>query len=82
MKHQKINQKRLLFFVLIKKEASFPNYGQKMKLDLHISKDDLKKAFFLPHSVVFEPFVKAFQFNVLKVARLDFLRGIPPKFEH
>ena len=34
-------------------------------MDFNLSNEDLKKAFLLPHSVAFEPYVKAFQFKVL-----------------
>ena len=50
---------------LIKKKACLPNYAQKLKLDFNLSNDDLRKAFLLPHSIVFEPYVKAFQFKIL-----------------
>ena len=49
---------------LIKKKACLPNYAQKLKLDFNLSNDDLRKAFLLPHSIVFEPYVKAFQFKI------------------
>ena len=50
---------------LIKKKACLPNYAQKLKLDFNLSNDDLRKAFLLPHSIAFEPYVKAFQFKIL-----------------
>ena len=53
------------YSLLIKKKACFPNFAQKLKLDFNLSNEDLKKAFLLPHSVAFEPYVKAFQFKVL-----------------
>ena len=40
---------------LIKKKACLPNYAQKLKFDFNLSNDDLRKAFLLPHFVVFEP---------------------------
>ena len=49
---------------LIKKKACLPSYVQKLKLDFNLSNDDLRKAFLLPHSIVFEPYVKAFQFKI------------------
>ena len=52
------------YILLIKKKACLPNYAQKLKLDFNLSIDDLKKVFLLPHSVAFEPYVKAFQFKV------------------
>ena len=50
---------------LIKKKACLPNYAQKLKLDFNLSNDDFRKAFLLPHSIAFEPYVKAFQFKIL-----------------
>ena len=49
----------------MKKNACLPNYAQKLKLDFNLSNDDLTKAFLLPHSIAFEPYVKAFQFKIL-----------------
>ena len=53
------------YSLLIKKKACFPNFAQKLKSDFNLSNEDLKKAFLLPHSIAFEPYVKAFQFKVL-----------------
>ena len=50
---------------LIKKKACLPSYAQKLKLDFNLSNDDLRKALLLPHSIAFEPYVKAFQFKIL-----------------
>ena len=58
-----LNQK--IITLLIKKKACFPNFGQKLKLDFNLSNEVLKKACLLPHSVAFEPYVKAFQFKGL-----------------
>ena len=55
---------------LIKKKACLPNYAQKLKLDFNLSNDDLRKAFLLPHSIAFEPYVKPFN---LKNSILYFL---------
>ena len=51
--------------MLIKKKACFPNFAQKLKSDFNLSNEDLIKVFILPHSIAFEPYVKAFQFKVL-----------------
>ena len=52
-------------FLIKKIQACLPNYAQKLKLDLNLSNDDLRKAFLVPHSITFEPYVKAFQFKIL-----------------
>ena len=57
------------FPFLIKKKACLPNYAQKLKLDFNLSNDDLRKAFLLPHSIAFEPYVKAFHFKILNSIR-------------
>ena len=51
--------------MLIKKKACFPNFAQKLKSDFNLYNEDRKKAFLLPHSITFEPYVKAFQFKLL-----------------
>ena len=51
--------------LLVLKKARLPNYAQKLKCEFNLSDEELKKAFLLPHSVAFEPYVKAFQFKVL-----------------
>ena len=43
----------------------FPNNTRKLKCEFNLTGEVLKKAFSLPHSVAFEPYVKAFQFKVL-----------------
>ena len=49
---------------LIKKKACLPNYVQKLKLDFNLPNDDLIMEFLLPHSIAFEPYVKAVQFKI------------------
>ena len=53
------------YSLLVLKKARLPNYAQKLKCEFNLSDEELKKAFLLPHSVAFEPYVKAFQFKVL-----------------
>ena len=48
-----------------RKKACFPNNTRKLKCEFSLTDQALKKAFSLPHSVAFEPYVKAFQFKVL-----------------
>ncbi|KAL9983202.1 hypothetical protein ACROYT_G005340 [Oculina patagonica] len=51
------------YSLFVRKKARFPNIAQKLKCKFNLSDEALKKAFFLPHSVAFEPYVKAFQFK-------------------
>ena len=53
------------YALLISKQALFPCNGEKLKCEFDLSDDDLKQAFSLPHSIAFEPYVKAFQYKVL-----------------
>ena len=53
------------YSLLVLEKARLPNYAEKPKCEFNLSDEELKKAFLLPHSVAFEPCVKAFQFKVL-----------------
>ena len=48
---------------LLSTKAKFPNNAQ--KCDFNLNKEQLKKAFILPHTVSSEPYVRAFQHKVL-----------------
>ena len=52
------------YSLFVCKKARFPNHAQKLKCEFNLSDEALKKAFCLPHSVAFEPYVQAFQFKV------------------
>ena len=53
--------------VVISNKAQFPNAINYLVSEFHLSADQLKKVFILPHSVAFEPYgyVKAFQYKIL-----------------
>ena len=53
------------YSLFVRKKACFPNNTRKLKCEFNLTDEVLKKAFSLPHSVAFEPYVKAFQFKVL-----------------
>ena len=53
------------FALLISIKALSPCNGQKLKCEFDLSDDELKQAFSLPHSIAFEPYVKAFQYKGL-----------------
>ena len=57
--------KRDYYALIISKKALSPSNGQKLKYEFDLSDDDLKRDFSLPHSIAFEPYVKAFQYKVL-----------------
>ena len=58
-RHGKKEIKRLLSLRLVSQLCT------KTDVDFNLSNDDLRKALLLPHSIAFEPYVKASQFKVL-----------------
>ena len=46
-------------------KAKLPNNSQHLRQTFNLSEDHLKKVFWLPHKVSFEPYIKAFQYKVL-----------------
>ena len=59
------NKSKDYYFLFVRKKACFPDNMKKLRCEFNLSNDALKKAFSLPHSVAFEPHVKAFQFKLL-----------------
>ena len=55
------------YSLFVFKKACFPNNTRKLKCEFNLTDEALKKAFSLPHSVAFEPYVKAFQFKQEKI---------------
>ena len=55
------------YTLLISNKAQFPNAANNLRSEFHLSTDQLKQVFILslPHSVAFEPYVKAFQYKIL-----------------
>ena len=52
--------------LLVSNKAQFPNATINLRSAFHLSVDQLKQVFILPHSVAFEPYVKAFQYKTVK----------------
>ena len=50
---------------IVTSKAQLPNNAQKLKHDFNLTGEELKRAFILPHTVAYEPYVKAFQFKIL-----------------
>ena len=50
---------------LIREKAKPPNIIQKIQSNFHFNSDNLKQIFKLPHSIVVESYVKAFQYKVI-----------------
>ena len=51
--------------MLISNKSQFPNATINLRSEFPLSIDQLKQVFILPHSVAFEPYVKAFQYKIL-----------------
>ena len=50
---------------IVSSKVLLPNNSQKLKHDFNLSEEELKRVFILPHTVAYEPYVKAFQFKIL-----------------
>ena len=53
------------YILLISNKAQFPNATNNLRSEFHLSTDQLKQVFILPHIVAFEPYIKAFQYKIL-----------------
>ena len=54
------------YYILIKsRKAQLPNNSRLLKHDFNLTDDQLKEVFILPHNLAFEPYVKAFQYEIL-----------------
>ena len=51
--------------LFIREKAKPPNFIQKLQSNFHFNSDNLKQIFKLPHSIVVESYVKAFQYKVI-----------------
>ena len=54
------------YYTLIKNsKAKLPNNSQNLRKTFNLSQDHLKKVFWLPNKVSFEPYIKPFLYKVL-----------------
>ena len=53
------------YTLLIREKAKPPKIVQKLYSNFHFNSDHLKQIFTLPHSIVVESYVKAFQYKVI-----------------
>ena len=62
-----INKKKSkdCYLMLVSTKATLPNYSQKLKRDFNFTDDQLIQIYSLPHTVAFEPYLKAFQYKAL-----------------
>ena len=51
--------------LFIREKAKPPNIIKKLQSNFHFNSDDLRQIFKLPHSIVVESYVKAFQYKVI-----------------
>ena len=54
------------YSLLLCKKAQFPTRSQTLKREFDLTGDQLQKVYILPHTVCCEPYIKAFQYKVLK----------------
>ena len=47
------------------RKAQLPNNAKKLTQSFNLTEEELKLAFALPHKIVYEPYVKAFQYKIL-----------------
>ena len=53
------------YSMLVSTKAKLPNCSQKLKRDFNFTDDQLIQIYSLPHTVAFEPYLKAFQYKAL-----------------
>ena len=53
------------YTLLIREKAKPPNIIQKLHSNFHFNSDHLKQIFKLPHAIVVESYVKAFQYKAI-----------------
>ena len=53
------------FNLFIKIKAEFPNKSKTLKNEFNLTDAQLEQLFILPHTVAFEPYLKAFQYKIL-----------------
>ena len=53
------------YTLLIREKAKPPNIIQKLQSSFHFNSDHLKQIFKLPHAIVVESYVKAFQYKAI-----------------
>ena len=51
--------------LLIREKVKLPNIIKKLQSNFHFNSDNLRQIFKLPHSIVVESYVKAFQYKVI-----------------
>lgn len=51
--------------LFVREKDCFPKNMRKLKCGFNLTDEALRRAFYLPHSVAFEPYVKAFHFKLL-----------------
>ena len=53
------------YSLIVSRKAQLPNNAKKLRQNFNLTEEELKLAFALPHKVVYEPYVKAFQYKIL-----------------
>ena len=52
------------YTLLVSTKAQLPNHAANLKRDFNFSENQLIQAYSLPHTVTFEPYLRAFQYKV------------------
>ena len=60
-----VAKKKSKDYLFVRKNACSPNNARKLKCEFNLTDKAIEKAFSVPRSVAFEPYVKAFPFKIL-----------------
>ena len=59
------NKSKDLYSLIVSRKAQLPNNAKKLTQSFNLTEEELKLVFTLPHKIVYEPYVKAFQYKIL-----------------
>ena len=62
-----IKKSKHFYSLLLNKKAQLPNMARKLQNEFNFTSAQLQQMFNLPHQVALEPYVKGFQYKVLKI---------------
>ena len=55
------------YSLIVSRKAQPPGNAKKLRQNFNLTEEELKVAFALPHKVAYEPYVKAFQYEILNL---------------
>jgi len=59
------NKSKDFYSLIVSRKAQLPNNAKKLTQSFNLTEEELKLVFTLPHKIVYEPYVKAFQYKIL-----------------